>query len=174
MNNYTVELDTRHGAILVDVDAALAPLGAARFLELVNAGFYDDVAFFRVVPGFVAQAGLSGDPALNKLWREKRIKDDPVKTSNAAGTITFATSGPNARATQFFINLKSNSRLDTMGFAPFGKVRDLAIVEKLYSGYGEGPPNGKGPQQGRIQREGNIYLRAEFPELDFIKKARKL
>lgn len=174
MSTHQVELDTQHGAIVIDVDPALAPLGVARFLELVHAGFYDDVAFFRVVPGFVAQAGLSGDPALNKLWRDKRIKDDPVKATNAAGTITFATSGPNARATQFFINLKSNSRLDTMGFAPFGKVRELAIVEKLYSGYGEGPPGGNGPQQGRIQREGNIYLRASFPKLDFIRKARVL
>ncbi len=168
---YTVKLETTQGDILIDVDRELAPRGADRFHDLVRVGFYQDIAFYRVVPGFVVQAGLHGDPAVGKVWRDARIQDDPVKASNGPGSICFATSGPNARTTQFFISLKNNARLDGMGFAPFGKVRDLAVVEKLHAGYGEGPPGGQGPQQGRIQREGNTYLRAEFPKLDYLKRA---
>ena len=171
---YAVELTTTKGPIIIDVDPAWAPLGAERFRELVSAGFYDDVAFFRVVPNFVAQAGLSGDPALGKTWRNARIKDDPRRQSNVRATITFATSGPHSRTTQFFINLKDNVRLDTMGFAPFGRVRDMAAADLLCSKYGDGPPGGSGPQQGRLQREGNAYLRAEFPELDYVQRARIL
>jgi peptidyl-prolyl cis-trans isomerase A (cyclophilin A) len=174
MDRFSVELETTRGPIVVEVDPTWAPLGAARFRELVEAGFYDDVAFFRVVPGFVAQAGMSGDPALNKKWRDARIKDDRVTQSNTRGTVTFATSGPHARTTQFFINLKDNTRLDAMGFAPFGIIRDMTIADALNGEYGDGAPNGRGPQQGRIQREGNTYLRAEFPNLDFIRRARLL
>lgn len=168
---FAVRFETTRGLFIADVERALAPLGADRFHELVTLGFYDDVAFFRVVPSFVAQFGLSGDPALNKTWRDKRINDDPVKASNAPGTLTFATSGKNARTTQLFINLKHNARLDGMGFAPFAQVRDMTVVEQLHAGYGEGPPSGQGPQQSRIQREGNAYLRADFPALDYIKRA---
>jgi peptidyl-prolyl cis-trans isomerase A (cyclophilin A) len=168
---FVVRLETTKGIIVAEVDRSLAPIGVDRFHELVTLGFYDDVAFFRVVPGFVAQFGLSGDPALNKKWRELRIKDDPVKTANAAGTITFATSGKDSRTTQMFINLKNNARLDAMGFAPFARVREMAVVEQLYAGYGEGPPNGQGPQQSRVQREGNTFLRAEFPSLDYLSRA---
>jgi peptidyl-prolyl cis-trans isomerase A (cyclophilin A) len=174
MDRYAVELDTTRGKLVIDVEPEWAPLGAARFHELVSAGFYDDVAFFRVVPGFVAQAGLSGDPSLNKKWRDARIKDDASKESNLRGTVTFATSGPNARTTQFFINLRDNTRLDAMGFAPFGRVRDMAIADALHAEYGDSPPGGRGPMQGRIQREGNAYLRAEFPDLDYVRAARIL
>jgi peptidyl-prolyl cis-trans isomerase A (cyclophilin A) len=167
----TVRLDTTKGPIFVDLDRTLAPRGVDRFFNLVTMGFYTDVAFFRVVKGFVAQGGLHGDPAVCRAWRDARIADDPVKAQNVEGTVTFATSGPNARTTQFFINLKDNRRLDAMGFAPIGRVRDLAPVLALFDGYGEAPPAGRGPQQGRIQREGNVYLRAEHPELDYIERA---
>ena len=169
---FAVRLETTQGDIYIDVDRALAPLGADRFHQLVGLGFYDDVAFFRVVANFVVQVGLNGDPEVNRVWREARFPDDPVRASNDAGTVTFATSGPASRTTQFFINLKNNARLDAMGFSPFGRVRDLSVVSKLYAGYGEGAPSGQGPQQGRIQREGNAYLRAEFPKLDYIKQAK--
>jgi cyclophilin family peptidyl-prolyl cis-trans isomerase len=124
-----------------------------------------------VVTDFVAQVGLHGDPAVNRIWRESRIADDPVRTSNLPGTVSFATSGPNARSVQFFINLRNNARLDGMGFAPFGRVRDLAVIKALHDGYGESPPNGRGPMQGRLHKEGNAYLRAEFPELDYLIEA---
>lgn len=169
---YVVELDTTKGAIVIDVHREWAPKGADRFYELVQKGYFTDVAFFRVIGGFMAQVGISGDPALNAQWRENKIEDDPVKASNTRGTVTFATSGPDSRTTQFFINFGDNSRLDGMGFAPFGKVKDMAPVDALYDGYGEGAPRGRGPQQGRIQAEGNTYLRESFPKLDYIKSAK--
>lgn len=173
-DQYTVELDTTKGAIVIDVRREWAPHGADRFYELVQNGYYTDVAFFRVIGGFMAQVGISGDPATNSEWREKRIPDDPVKASNTRGTVTFATSGPDSRTTQFFINFGDNSRLDGMGFAPFGKVKDMAPVDALYDGYGEGAPRGRGPSQGLIQTRGNAYLQESFPNLDYIKGAKIL
>lgn len=171
---FTVKLATTEGDILIDVNRAWAPNGADRFYNLVKAGYYDNTAFFRVIGGFMAQIGISGDPKVNEVWREARIQDDPVRQSNERGYVTFAAaSAPNTRTTQFFINFGNNNRLDGMRFAPFGKVQkdSMAIVDKLYSGYGEGFPRGRGPDQGRLQREGNSYLKAEFPELDYVKQA---
>jgi cyclophilin family peptidyl-prolyl cis-trans isomerase len=168
---FVVRLETTQGDVDIDVDRALAPIGADRFYSLVKHGFYDDVAFFRVVAGFVAQAGLHGDPSVNKAWRDARIKDDPVRATNDRAAICLASSGPNGRTTQFFISLRNNARLDAMGFAPLGRARGLDVVERLYQGYGDGPPSGRGPKQSRIQREGHAYLRAEFPNLDYIKRA---
>ena len=170
--NYTVELDTTKGPIVIEVHRDWAPKGADRFYELVKEGYYEDVAFFRVIAGFMAQVGISGKPELNVQWRARPIQDDSVKASNTRGTVTFATSGPNSRTTQFFINFADNSRLDSMGFAPFGKVKDMAPVDAIYDGYGEGAPRGRGPSQGRIQSEGNAYLRESFPKLDYIKSAK--
>lgn len=171
-DQYSVELDTTKGAIVIDVHRDWAPNGADRFYELVQNGYFTDVAFFRVISGFMAQVGISGDPTLNVEWRAKPIPDDPVKASNKRGTVTFATSGPNSRTTQVFISFSDNSRLDGMGFAPFGKIKDMAPVEALYDGYGEGAPRGRGPDQGRMQAEGNTYLRKDFPKLDYIKSAK--
>lgn len=168
---FTVKLDTTKGEILIDVDRSLSPQGADRIYNLVKLGYYDDVAFFRVIAGFMAQVGIHGDPAVNARWREARIPDDPVKASNTPGMVSFATGGPNTRTTQFFINFGDNSRLDGMGFSPFGKVRDMTVANQIHSGYGEGAPGGRGPSQGLIQTRGNAYLRAEFPQLDYIKKA---
>jgi peptidyl-prolyl cis-trans isomerase A (cyclophilin A) len=171
---YTVELDTTKGPILVDVRREWAPQGADRFYNLVNIGYFTDVAFFRVVQEFMAQGGIHGDPRVNRAWRMARIPDDPVRESNRRGMVTFATSGQNSRTTQFFINLVDNTNLDDMGFSPFGRVQpdSLAVLDQLYSGYGDGPPRGRGPMQARIQGEGNSYLRASFTELDYIRSAR--
>lgn len=168
---YTVRLETTKGEVLLDVVRAWAPLGADRFHELVTAGFYDGVAFFRVVPGFMAQVGISGDPRLNLFWRARTLPDDPVTQSNTRGRVTFATAGPGTRTTQVFINFGDNSRLDGMGFAPFGQVRDMAVVDALFGGYGEGAPRGRGPDQQRLQTEGNRYLRETYPQLDYILRA---
>lgn len=170
-DTFAVKLETTKGDIIIDVNREWAPHGADRFYELVNAGYLKDVAFFRVIKGFMAQVGISGDPDLNAKWREKKIQDDPVKQSNSVGMVSFATSGPNSRTTQFFINFGDNSRLDGMGFSPFGKVRDMAPVNALYAEYGEGAPRGRGPSQGLLQTQGNAYLKKEFPELDYIKNA---
>ena len=170
--NYKVRFDTSKGAFVVEVRRDAAPNGADRFYNLVKSGFYDNARFFRVVSGFMVQFGISGDPAVMAKWREARIKDDPVKVTNQRSFMTFATSGPDSRTTQVFINFVNNDWLDSRGFAPFGKVvSGMDVVDKLYAEYGEGAPKGSGPDQARIQMEGNAYLQKSFPKLDFIKKA---
>ena len=140
---YKVQFDTSKGPFVVEVHRDWAPNGADRFYNLVKNGFYDNVRFFRVVSGFMVQFGINGDPKLSAVWREARIKDDPVKQSNTRGTITFATAGPDTRTTQVFINFADNAALDRQGFAPFGKVvSGMNVVDQLYSGYGEGAPRG--------------------------------
>ena len=169
---YKVEFDTSKGPFVVEVHRDWAPNGADRFYNLVKNGFYDDVRFFRVVEGFMAQFGVNGDPKVSTLWREARIKDDPVKVSNKRTFVTFATAGPNTRTTQIFINYGDNSNLDGQGFSPFGQVvSGMKVVDSLYGGYGEGAPGGRGPNQARVQTEGNAYLASAFPNLDYVKKA---
>jgi peptidyl-prolyl cis-trans isomerase A (cyclophilin A) len=164
---YQVKFETTAGDFTVDVHRDWAPKGADRFHELVKSGYYDDARFFRVVPGFVVQFGMAGDPELTQKWKEQPIADDPVKESNKRGTITFATSGPNSRTTQVFINYGDNARLDNLGFAPFGLVsgEGMQAVDKINAEYREQP------SQLQIGRQGNEYLKREFPKLDYIKKA---
>lgn len=169
---YKVKFETSKGDVLLEVHPEWAPLGAARFKELVQSGYYDEARFFRVIEGFMAQFGINADPKLSAQWREKPIKDDPNKKSNTRGMVTFATAGPNTRTTQIFINFGDNSFLDRQGFSPFAQVIEgMDVVDSFYNGYGEGAPNGKGPSQGRLQQEGNAYLNKDFPKLDYIKKA---
>jgi peptidyl-prolyl cis-trans isomerase A (cyclophilin A) len=169
---YKVEFDTSKGPFVIEVHRDWAPNGADRFYNLVKNGFYDNVRFFRVVEGFMAQFGINGDPKVSSIWREARIKDDPVRISNKRTFVTFATAGPNTRTTQVFISFSDNSNLDAQGFAPFGQVvSGMKVVDSLYNGYGEGAPGGRGPDQGRVQKEGNAYLASAFPNLDYVKKA---
>jgi len=170
---YNVKFDTSAGAFAVEVQRAWAPNGADRFYNLVKSGYYDNCRFFRVVENFMVQFGINGDPAVNTAWRSARIPVDPVKQSNQRGYITYAMgASPDTRTTQVFISFKDNAFLDQSGFAPFGKVASgMDVVDKIYGGYGEGAPSGKGPDQGRIQAEGNAYLMKDFPKLDYIKKA---
>jgi peptidyl-prolyl cis-trans isomerase A (cyclophilin A) len=169
---YKVRFDTSKGPVVIQVTRDWAPNGADRFYNLVKNGYYDNARFFRVVSGFMVQFGISGDPQLQSTWRSATIKDDPVTQSNQRGYVTFATAGPNTRTTQIFINFGDNAGLDRQGFAPFGQITTgMNIVDQLYSGYGEGAPRGRGPDQSRIQAEGNAYLQKDFPNLDFIKKA---
>lgn len=174
-DTFKAEFDTTKGKFVVEVTRSLAPNGADRFYNLVRSGYFTDIAFFRVVPGFMCQFGISGDPKVAAKWREATIPDDPVKGSNTRGTITFATAGPNTRTTQLFINYGNNTSLDSQGFAPFGKVIEgMDVVDKIYDKYGDGPPFGHGPSQGIIQTEGNAYLKKDFPEMDYIKSAKIL
>jgi cyclophilin family peptidyl-prolyl cis-trans isomerase len=169
---YKARFDTSKGVFVIDVRREWAPLGADRFYNLVKNGFYDENRFFRVISGFMVQFGINGNPQVSAPWRNAQIKDDPVKQSNKRGFITFATSGPNSRTTQVFINFGDNSRLDGMGFASFGQVSSgMNVVDQLYADYGEGAPSGRGPNQGRMQGEGNAYLTRDFPNLDFVRKA---
>ena len=171
-DTYKANFDTSKGMFTVTVTRAWAPLGADRFYNLVKNGFYDEARFYRVLDGFMAQVGIHGNPTIAKAWMNARIQDDPVKQSNKRGFVTFATGGANTRTTQFFINFRDNAGLDKQGFSPFGEVTSgMNVVDRLYNGYGEGAPSGKGPNQGRVQGEGNVYLSKDFPRLDFIKAA---
>jgi len=164
---FDVEFTTTKGNFTVRVTRAWAPLGADRFYNLVKNGFFDDAAFFRIVPNFIVQFGLSADPGVNRVWRSANIKDDPVTQSNKPGYLTFATAGPNTRTTQLFINFGNNTFLDRQGFSPFGQVtQGMDVVANLYSGYGEQP------DQGAITSQGKAYLEKSFPKLDNIKTTR--
>jgi peptidyl-prolyl cis-trans isomerase A (cyclophilin A) len=171
-DSYKAKFDTSKGTFVIQVTRDWAPNGADRFYNLVKAGFYNDARFFRVIDGFMVQFGISGNPDVSAAWSNATIPDDPVRESNARGTVTFATAGPRTRTTQVFINFNNNAGLNSQGFAPFGKVvSGMDVVDSLYNGYGEGAPRGNGPNQGLIKMQGNAYLVTQFPKLDFIKKA---
>jgi peptidyl-prolyl cis-trans isomerase A (cyclophilin A) len=168
---FKVKVETTAGDFVIEVHREWAPNGADRFYNLVKMGYYDDAAFFRVIDGFMAQVGFHSNPEVTAAWAGASIEDDPIVKSNTKGMVTFAMKAtPNSRTTQFFINYGDNSYLKNHGkFAPFGKVIEgMKVVESLYSGYGEGAPSGKGPSQMKIFKEGNAYLKAEFPKLDYI------
>jgi peptidyl-prolyl cis-trans isomerase A (cyclophilin A) len=169
---YKARFDTTKGVFVIEVTRAWAPKGADRFYNLVKNGFYDNARFFRVISGFMVQFGINGDPGIMARWRAAQISDDPVSQSNTRGLITFATAGPNTRTSQVFINFGDNSQLDRMGFAPFGRVASgMNVVDSINAEYGEGAPRGRGPDQSRVQNEGNAYLAKDFPRMDYIKKA---
>lgn len=163
---YNATFDTSAGIFVVKVHRDWAPKGADRFYNAVKNGYYDGGRFFRVMPNFMVQFGINGTPSIQAAWRDANIEDDPVKQSNKRGYITFATSGPNSRTTQVFINFKDNTGLDAQGFAPFGEVLSgMEVVDKINAEYGQRP------DQGRIQSQGNAYLMKSFPNLTFIKTA---
>jgi len=170
---FRVRFDTTKGLVVIEVIREWAPNGADRFYNLVKLGYFNDVAFLRVVSGFMAQFGIHGDPAVTEKWKDANIQDDPVKQSNQRGFITYAASrAPNSRTTQMFINYSNNERLDNMRFAPFGRViQGMDVVDILHADYGDGPPMGRGPNQSLIESKGNSYLRQRFPALDYIKTA---
>ena len=169
---YEVKFDTTAGDFTIKVTRAWAPLGADRFYNLVQHHYYDGASFFRVIPSFMVQFGLSAYPQVSKAWAEANLRDDRVVQSNHRGFITFAMAGPNTRTTQVFINFGNNERLDRDGFAPFGMVTDgMDVVDKLYGGYGEGAPDGHGPSQQLVGTQGRPYLEKNFPKLDSIKTA---
>lgn len=168
-DSFTVVLTTSKGEVEIRVRRAWAPLGADRLHYLALNGFFGGARFFRVLPTFIAQFGLSGVPAVDSAFDRLPIADDPVRTQNRRGTLVFATAGPNTRTTQLFVNLADNAQLDALGFAPIGEVvRGMDVVAQLYAGYGEGVPYGPGPDQRRIGAAGNRYLRTAFPLLDSI------
>ena len=169
---FRARFTTTQGDFVIEINRSWAPRGADRFYNLVKNGFFDDASFFRVVPGFIVQFGIPAKPLVSSVWSNATIKDDPTKHSNLKGTLTFATAGPNLRTTQLFINLADNRNLDGMGFAPLGNVvQGMEVVKRLYGGYGEGAPEGRGPGQNLIRREGKAYLDKLFPKLDSIKTA---
>jgi len=166
---YQVKFVTTRGDFTLTVARTWAPLGADRFYNLVKHHYFDGARVFRVVPGFVAQFGLSAYPPITAAWSNAKIKDDPHSQSNKRGTITFATSGPNTRTTQLFINFKDNSSLDSQGFTPFGVVdgNGMNIVEMFYDQYGDSA----GMDQEAIEKGGEKYIAERWPKLDTIKSA---
>ena len=168
---FTAVFDTTKGSFEITVNRDWSPLGADRFYNLVKIGYFNDVAFFRAVDGFMVQFGIHGDPAVNEVWKNANIKDDgKAKVSNTPGKVTFAKTGaPNSRSVQFFINYGNNGFLDGQGFTPFGEVsKGMGVVNSLFKGYGERPSSA----QGSIQAQGNAFLKKNFPELDYIKSAK--
>ncbi len=166
-DTYKARFETSKGNFTVEVTRKWAPLGADRFYELVQKDFYKECRFFRVVPGFMVQWGINGDPKVQASWREKKIDDDPLVASNGRGFITYAMAGPNTRTSQLFINFKDNSFLDNKGFPPFGRVIEgMDVVDSINAEYGEQP------SQGAMQSEGNAYLQENFPKLDYIKSVK--
>ncbi len=169
---FQAKFTTTKGDFVIQVTRSWAPLGADRFYNLVRSGFFTDAAFFRVIAGFMVQFGISAKPDVAAAWESARLKDDPVTKSNKRGFITFATAGPTTRTTQMFINFGDNGNLDSQGFSPFGEVIEgMSVVDKLYAGYGEGAPQGRGPDQGRVRQLGKAYLDKSFPNLDRILSA---
>jgi len=170
---FKIKFETTKGNITIKMVREWSPKGVDHLRHLVKAGYYNDIAFFRAIDGFMVQFGIHGSPKVNGLWSETTLQDEPVKVSNKRGYLTYAKSGaPNSRSTQLFINLVDNQNLDRMGFSPIGEVIEgLSVIESLYMGYGEGAPRGRGPSQGVFSQQGNAYLKAQFPKLDYIKKA---
>ena len=171
VNNLDGE-EGKTGTFTVQTRPDWAPLGAERFETLASNSFFENCRIFRVLPGFVAQFGINGDPTIQSKWRSQSLKDDPVKVTNKRGTVVFATAGPNTRTTQIFVNLSDrNSFLDKQGFSPLGEVIEgMDVVDRFYAGYGEGAPSGKGPNQGLIQAKGNSYLESSYPKLSYFSK----
>ena len=172
-DKFLVRFDTGTGDIVFDITRAWAPLGADRFYNLVKIGFFTDVSFFRAVEGFMIQFGIHGDPEVSSAWASANLEVDPPRKPNYLGYLSFAMAGsPDTRSTQLFINLRDNPSLDETGFAPIGRVKSgMAIVHKIYTGYGDAPPQGSGPDQGLLRDQGNTYLKRDFPLLHYIKSA---
>lgn len=168
---YRIRFETTKGPFVLEVERAWSPLAADRLHHLVRHGFYNDVAFFRGIPGFIIQFGVHGDPAISSIWATAGIPDEPRVAGNSRGTVSFAQEGPRTRTTQLFINLSDNPGLDE-NFVPVGQVVDgMAVVDALFTGYGELHPKGAGPRPAMLNRVGNRYLRQQFPELDYVVQA---
>ena len=170
---FKVKVETSRGDLVLKIVRDWAPKGADRFYSLVKNGYYDDCRFYRVLPKYIAQTGIHGDPKISLKWHDAPIDDDPVRQKNTRGRVTFAKGGPNSRTTNLFINLRDSTSLDSQGFAPIGEVvLGMDVADQLHAGYGEGAPKGRGPSQKKIYEEGNAWLEKDFKDLDYIKTAK--
>jgi homoserine O-acetyltransferase len=173
-DTYRARFETNEGVFIVEVERALAPLGADRFYNLVRHGYYDDARFTRVLEGYIAQWGLHADPPVTAAWKDVTIPDDPVVRGNTRGTLGFAMRRPDDRQTQVYINLADNSRNDAEGFATFGLVVEgMEVVDSLYADYANDAGGGmRAGLQGPVEQGGNEYLAENYPLLDWIITAR--
>ena len=166
--------ETTKGDVVVECERAHAPNGSDRFYNLIRLGYYDDARFHRVLPRYIAQWGLNGDPTVNQAWLHAQFPDDPKYGSNVRGTVAFARDTvPGTSNTQVYVNLRDNLRNDTNPFAVFGRViRGMDVLDSLYSGYGERAGSGvRQRRQGAIVAGGNAYLDRQFPLLDRLIRA---
>lgn len=178
-DSFVVAFETSRGRFDLMARKGWAPIGVGRFYELVQSRHFDDARFFRVIKGFAAQFGLSGDPKVNDAWKRRCIADEPVHHANTRGSLSYGSGGPGTRSVQLFINLADNKSLDASGFAPIGEVvSGMSVVDSLYSGYGDAAPRSgpqyglEGPTQDSIMLQGTAYLLRGWPKLDYIKTAR--
>ena len=176
-DSFLVRLETTRGEVLLMAHRAWSPLGVDRVHFLVGEGYYDGARFFRMVPGFVVQWGLAADPAVNRVWDNRDLPDEPVRVPNTRGRVAFARGGPNTRSVQLYVNLGDNRRLDTtstFGFPPIGEVRQgLELLDSLFAGYScARGSQGTCPSQDSIQAGGEGYIARVYPRLDQIRKAR--
>lgn len=172
-STFVARFETTKGVVRIQVTREWAPLGADRFYNLVKAGYYDGVTFHRVIPGFMAEFGINGDPWVNAAWRQATLRDEPVRKPNERGRVSFSKNEPHTRTVQVFINTDDNPNLNGQGFSPFGEVIEgMDVVDGLYAEYGESPTRGgAGVYQAMAIAKGDEYLRAEFPLLDLIEEA---
>lgn len=176
-DSFLVELLTTRGRVVIAAHRDWSPLGVDRLHFLLEQRFYDGARFFRVVPGFVVQWGISGDSAVNAVWKRRELPDEPVRHSNARGKISYARGGPNTRTVQLYVNLVNNPRLDTLntfGFPPLAEVIEgMAVMDSMFADYScRRGSQGTCPSQDSIQTHGNAYLLRVYPNLDYIRRAR--
>ena len=180
-DDFTVKFEValtseKRDSFLITVREAKAPIAARRFRDLVNSGFFSGCKFYRVMPGFIVQFGLSGNLTLQRQWDRLVLQEERAiehKDWNMRGTIAFATSaaggGGSARSTQLLINYDDNHQLDTAGVIPFGRiVKGMHVVDALYSGYRDRP------QAETIRQQGDTYLQREFPRLSYVYGAQQV
>jgi cyclophilin family peptidyl-prolyl cis-trans isomerase len=175
-DSFQVAFETTRGSFLVTAHRDWSPLGVDRFYRLVKLGYYDGTRFFRVVPGFVVQWGIHGDPAVSAVWLNRRVPDEPVRQGNTRSRVAFARGGPNTRSVQLYVNLADNVRLDTtstFGFPAIGEVVEgMALVDSMYDGYScRRGAVGTCPSQDSLRLRGDAYVRRVHPLLDQIKRA---
>jgi cyclophilin family peptidyl-prolyl cis-trans isomerase len=170
-DTFQVKFETTRGDFTVTVTRAWAPLAADRFYNLVKHHYFDGARFFRVVPNFVVQFGISAYPTVTAAWDKATIPDEPATHPNGRGTLTFAkTPMPNSRTVEIFINLKDNSAaLDRQGFASFAVIDDkgMNVVEMMYDQYGDAA----GMDQQPMEKQGETYIAQKWPKLDTIRTA---
>lgn len=169
-DSFDVEMLTSAGPIQFRFYRDWSPKGVDRAFYLFRNNYYEGTRFYRVIDGFVAQFGGSGEADVDSIWRSMSIQDEPVRASNKRGTISFARAGRNSRNTTMYINLVDNTRLDSLdaggvvGYPPIGRViGGMASVDSLNGEYGAAPM--------RTNLTANV-LRAEYPRLDSIAATR--
>ena len=171
---FTAKFETTQGDFEIEAKRSWSPEAVDRLYQLLKNGFYQDIAIYRVVPNFVAQFGIHNDKTVNDFWNKHPLNDEPVIEHNNAMTISFARAGKKSRGTQLFINLRNNNNLNKLvvggvkGYPVVAKITSGEnTVKKFYNGYANKPSQ----RQDSINTYGNVFLKRNFPKIDYILKA---